>query len=77
MAKQTTVTEAKPGLFERVKDFVEEVRSELNKVTWPTMEDLQVSTKVTLFLLGVMAVIIFAYDQVFQLFVLMLLKLTT
>ncbi len=77
MAKQTTVTEAKPGPFERLKNFVEEVRTELNKVTWPTFEDLQVSTKVTMFLLGVMAIIIFAYDQVFQLLVLMLLKLTT
>lgn len=78
MAKNTTTaTEAKPGPIERLKNFLQEVRAELNKVTWPTMEDLQVSTKVTLFLLGVMAIIIFGFDQVFQFVVLMLLNLTT
>lgn len=77
MAKQLTAGEAKVPLFQRLRIFYEEVRTEMNKVTWPTMEDLRVSTKVTLFLLGVMAVLVFGLDQIFQFVVLTLLRLTT
>jgi preprotein translocase subunit SecE len=77
MAKQITAGEGKAPLIQRLKIFTEEVKAEMNKVTWPSMEDLRVSTKVTLFLLGVMAVIIFGFDQIFQFVVLTLLRLTT
>lgn len=66
MAKQGTVTERKPGIFQRMQNFYNEVRLELEKVTWPSRNDLMVSTKVTMYLLGIMAVVLFAYDQVFQ-----------
>jgi preprotein translocase subunit SecE len=77
MAKQPTVNEPRPGPITRMLTFIEEVKVELNKVTWPTKEDLKVSTKVTLFLLGVMAALIFGYDQVFQFIVVTLLRLAT
>lgn len=77
MAKQATVSEQKPGIVQRVRIFMQEVKSEMDKVTWPTVNDLKVSTKVTMYLLGIMATIIFTYDQVFQVVVLMLLKLAT
>lgn len=74
MAKQMTVAESRPGVFQRIQMFFDDVMSELKKVTWPTREDLMASTKVTLFLLLVMAVIIFVYDRVFGLFVMMILN---
>ncbi len=73
MAKQAT---AKQSLFTKVRTFLEEVRAELGKVTWPTKEDLAVSTKVTMYLLLAMAGIVFVFDKVFEIIVLTLLQLT-
>ena len=75
MAKQLAVSEEKPGLFTRIRDFYEDVMSELRKVTWPTRDDLKASTKVTLFLVVVMAVIVFLYDTVLGGFIMGLLRL--
>ena len=69
--------ESKPGIIQRFQTFIQEVKMELSKVTWPTMDDLKVSTKVTMLLLGIMAGIIFVYDQVFQAVVFVLLKVAT
>jgi len=66
-------TENKQGIVARMRTFFEEVGFELKKVTWPTMDDLKVSTKVTLFLLGIMAVIVLFYDKIFEFVVLRLL----
>jgi len=74
MAKQAVVAEARPNPFQRLKTFIEEVRQELEKVTWPTMDDLKVSTKVCMFMLLGMAAIIFVMDQVFNQLVLTLLS---
>lgn len=73
----TQVAEAKPGLFQRIRGFFEEVLTELQKVNWPTVDELKSSTQVTLIMLGVVAAIIFVYDQVFQVLILALLGLTT
>lgn len=64
MAKQTVVENKKPGLFATVQEFYEDVMAELKKVTWPTRADLMASTKVTLFLIVVMAVTTFLFDTV-------------
>ena len=74
MAKQATMNEVKPGVFQRSRTFLREVKAELDKVTWPSVDDLKVSTKVTLFLLAIMAGITFGFDQVFENFILLLLK---
>jgi preprotein translocase subunit SecE len=65
MAKQITADESRPGIVARIQQFFDDVVNELKKVTWPTREDLIASTKVTLFLLLIMAAIIFVYDRVF------------
>jgi preprotein translocase SecE subunit len=75
MAKQVLASDAKPNLYQRVKGFLLEVKVELDKVTWPTLDDLKVSTKVTMFMLCIMAAVIFVYDQAFQVVVLLLLSL--
>lgn len=76
MAKGTTI-EDKPGPVTRVTEFYEDVRTEMNKVTWPTKHDLWLNTRVVLLLLAIMAGIVFLYDQVFQRVVLVLLQLGT
>jgi preprotein translocase SecE subunit len=70
-----TVTEQKPGLIARIQGFYAEVVVEMGKVTWPTLEDLKVSTKVTMFLLLAMAGVVFVFDKVFEQFVLLLLSI--
>ena len=72
-----TVTEQKPGPIARLQGFYGEVMAEMGKVTWPTLDDLKVSTKVTVFLLLSMAAIVFIFDKVFEQFVLMLLKISS
>jgi len=70
-----TVTEQKPGVVARVQAFYSEVTAEMHKVTWPSLEDLKVSTKVTMFLLLAMASVIFVFDKLFEQFVLLLLSI--
>lgn len=71
-----TVTEQKPGLVARVQGFYAEVVVEMGKVTWPTLDDLKISTKVTMFLLFAMAAVVFVFDKVFEQFVLLLLAIS-
>ncbi|MCF6286900.1 MAG: preprotein translocase subunit SecE [Candidatus Hydrogenedentes bacterium] len=71
-----TATEQKLGPIARLQVFYDEVMAEMSKVTWPTLDDLKVSTKVTMFLLLAMAAIVFLFDKIFEQFVLMLLNLT-
>lgn len=75
MAKQTSVTAEKPGALERLKNFMEEVKSELGKVSWPTKEDIKGSTQVVLFLLVAVAVVVYVYDMLFRIIVLGFLSL--
>lgn len=76
MAKQAVVTvETRPNVFQRMVAFIMEVRQELDKVTWPTVDDVKVSTRVCLYMLAVMVVVIFLFDRVFNLVVMGLLNL--
>ena len=76
MAKQATASDTKPGIFQRIQKFYDDVRLEMEKVTWPSKNDLMVSTKVTMYLLAIMATILFAYDQVFHRIVIIWLSIT-
>lgn len=75
MLKQSNAAESKPGLVQRVTTYLQEVQVELGKVTWPSREDLKVSTKVTMMMLGIMAGIIFVFDVFFGQVVVWLLNL--
>jgi preprotein translocase subunit SecE len=66
MAKQAVATEAKPSIVQKIVDYFQEVRVELGKVTWPTLNDLKVSTKVTLWMLLIMSMVTFGFDQIFH-----------
>jgi len=74
MAKQITADESRPGILARIQEFFDDIINELKKVTWPTREDLMASTKVTLYLLLIMAAIIFVYDRVFGLIIMTILS---
>ncbi|NLN92469.1 MAG: preprotein translocase subunit SecE [Candidatus Hydrogenedens sp.] len=75
MAKQISAPVKEPGFFQRIQGFFEDVIGELKKVTWPTRDDLMASTKVTLFIIAVMAGVVYVYDRVFSIFVMLILKL--
>ncbi len=72
MAKQMTATAPKPNVIMRLVNYVQEVRVELDKVTWPSRDDLKAHTIVVLFFLGLLAVLIGALDVGFQRLVLTL-----
>lgn len=75
MTKQGNTTASKPNLFDKAKIFANEVWTEMNKVTWPSPEEVKASTKIVLLLLIIMAVIIGVYDKVFEVIVVKLLQL--
>lgn len=74
MAKGATISETKPGPVTRLQNFIQEVRVEMDKVSWPSSDDLKVSTKVTLFLILAIAGVIFVFDKVFSAVVVLLLS---
>ena len=76
MAKQIAAVEEKPGIIQRIRDFYEEVMAEMKKVTWPTRPDLITSTKVTLFVIAVLTIIMFAYDNLASAFFVALYSIT-
>ena len=75
MAKRANTPEPKQTLFTRVKDFYQEVLTEMSKVTWPSQDELKSSTQVVLLMLAIIATLIYFYDVLFQVVVLNLFKL--
>lgn len=77
MAKQaTSAGSSNPGVVTRTRTFFQEVRTEMDKVTWPSQADLKASTSVVLLFLGLMAVIVGAMDKIFEVIVLWVFRLT-
>jgi len=75
MAKQTAApATTKVNPLMRLREFFEDVKYEMAKVTWSTKDELKASTSVVLVLLGILAAIIYFYDVFFQLVVLSILK---
>ena len=66
MAKHTGATVEKPGFIARIKQFLNEVKDEMRKVTWPSREEVKGSTQVVLGLLLLVSFLIGIYDVVFQ-----------
>jgi preprotein translocase subunit SecE len=56
----------KPKLTTRMKNYYKGVRSELKKVNWPTRKELINYTIVVLATCGVMTVVIWGLDLVFE-----------
>ena len=75
MAKQAQQA-TNPNFAVRTITYFRDVKAEMNKVTWPTREDLKSHTTVVLMFLALLAVVVFSMDQVFQRLVLFLYSLT-
>lgn len=50
-------------------EFIQEVRAEMAKVTWPTQKETVITTIMVLILVAMAMVFFFAADQVLNLFV--------
>lgn len=61
-----TKTQDNPGVITRGRSFVQDVRTETEKVTWPNRDDLKASTSVTLVFLLILAAMIGGMDVIFQ-----------
>ncbi len=75
MAKQIQAPARSPNVILRLYTYFQEVRVELEKVTWPSRDDLKAHTLGVLFFLGLLAVMIGSMDIVFQRLVLTLFKI--
>ncbi len=76
MAKQPTNEDgSKQGIVARAKGFTQDVRTEMEKVTWPSQDDLKAFTQVVLLFLVILAVIVGSMDAVFQQVVLWLFRI--
>jgi preprotein translocase subunit SecE len=58
------VAEQKAGWFEKTKIFFGEVRTELDKVSWPTQEQVKTYTAVVLASTAVIALVMGGWDMV-------------
>lgn len=65
MAKSSKDRDANPGFVARSKAFIQDVKSEMDKVTWPTREDLKASTTVVLLFLFILAFTVGILDFIF------------
>ena len=53
-------------MIAKVKSFISEVRTEMQKVTWPTREELMGSTAVVLVTMAIISLFIGVADFVFS-----------
>ncbi|MCS7235849.1 MAG: preprotein translocase subunit SecE [Armatimonadota bacterium] len=54
-----------PRAVERATRYLREVRAELNRVTWPSRQEIIASTVVVLVVVGVVAAYLGAWDALF------------
>lgn len=63
--KKSTGNE-KVGVFQRMKKWFSDLKSELKKVVWPTKQQTANNTLVALVVMAVFAVILWGFDSVAQ-----------
>ena len=61
------LAEARRGAFGLLADFLREVRGEIQKVTWPGMEELRKATLVIVIFVSILGFVIGLMDRVLQL----------
>ncbi len=60
---------AHPGLFNRLSQFLHDVRSEMRRVSWPSANDVKNTTIITVVAVIFFAVYLFLVDQGLALFI--------
>ena len=58
--------ESQPGRIARMIQFFRDVRNELRKVTWPTLDELKKATTVIIIFVTVLGLLIGLMDAAFQ-----------
>ena len=71
----TSAAPAKPGIVDTVREFYEDVRSEMKKVSWPTYDELKGLTQLVLWSLLISGIVIGLYDLFFNKFIALILWL--
>lgn len=51
-------------MFENLRVFLTEARSEFNKISWPTLDEIKGSTAVVCITILFLMVVLFGYDSV-------------
>lgn len=62
--KKVSKKKKNPGLFARIRKWFRELRSELNKVTWPTRSQVIKNTGVALVVMVISAIILWGFDSI-------------
>lgn len=57
---------AKPGLIATVREFFDDVVSEMKKVSWPTQAELKSLTQLVLWSLLISGIVLGIYDLIFR-----------
>jgi len=53
-------------MFKKISKFLNEVRQEFSKVSWPSREELRGTTVVVVVITAILALFIFGIDKVLQ-----------
>ena len=61
--RERGVAGARAGFFTRIAQFLRDVRSEMNRVSWPTPNEVKNTTIITLIAVIFFAIYLFAVDQ--------------
>jgi len=61
--RERGMTGARAGFFERVATFAGDVRSEMRRVTWPTLKDVQNTTIITIIAVAFFAAYLWLIDK--------------
>ncbi len=56
-------------MLEKVKSFLSETRVEMNKVTWPTRDELKESTKIVIIATFIVTIFIGVVDSIINIIV--------
>jgi len=61
--RERGLTGARAGFFERITTFGSDVRSEMRRVTWPTLKDVQNTTIITIIAVAFFATYLWLVDK--------------
>ena len=66
MATEALATGAPRGRLAQIVGFFRDVRAEVRKVTWPTMDELKKATLVIVIFVTILGIVIGLMDAMFQ-----------
>jgi preprotein translocase SecE subunit len=61
-------------MFQQLRDFFSEAKSEFKKISWPTPEEIRGSTAVVFTTIGFLMLLLFVYDYAVQKLMLLVIK---